>query len=97
MRSIADQLPPEIAAQVHPQWRANEAAYWAARDRLLSDYDGRWVAFADGSVIASGTSPVEVLRAAQQSGRHPFVIGVGAESEPCRTRGLKDGHAASVL
>jgi hypothetical protein len=49
-------------------------------------YDGLWVAFADGAVIASDSSPVEVLQAAQASGRHPFVIRVGAETEPCRMR-----------
>jgi hypothetical protein len=84
--SLADTLPPEIAAQVHPDWRANEAAYWPARDRLLAAYEGQWVAFADGAVIASGSSAVEVFRAAQESGRHPFVIRVGAESEPTRMR-----------
>jgi len=86
MRSIADQLPPEIARQIHPDWRKNEAAYWAVRDQMLSQYKGRWIGFADGVVIASGTSPVEVLHAAQQSGRHPFIICVGREEEPCRIR-----------
>jgi hypothetical protein len=84
--SLADGLPPEIAAAIPSEWRANEAAYWAARDRLLSDYEGQWVAFADGAVVASGTSPVEVFRAAHESGRHPFVIRVGAEAEPTRMR-----------
>jgi hypothetical protein len=86
LRSIADQLPPEIARQIHPDWRKNETAYWAARDQLLSQYQGQWVGFADGAVIASGLSPVEVLHAAQQSGRHPFVICVGREEEPSRMR-----------
>lgn len=86
MGSLADTLPPEIAAQVHPDWRANEAAYWPVRDRLLADYEGLWVAFADGAVVASSSSPVEVYRAAHQTGRHPFVIRVGAEAEPCRMR-----------
>src|ERR1700731_3376976 len=86
MKSLADALPPEIARQIHPDWRKNEAAYWAARDMLLSQYQGQWIGFADGVVIASGSSPVEVLHAAQQSGRHPFVICVGREEEPCRIR-----------
>ncbi len=86
MGSLADGLPPEIAAQVHPEWRANEAAYWAARDTLLTGYQGQWVAFADGAVVASGPSPVEVLRAAAVSGRHPFVTRVGAEDQPTRMR-----------
>src|ERR1700738_1557945 len=86
MKSLADGLPPEIARQIHPDWRMNEAAYWAVRDQLLSQYQGQWIGFADGAVIASGTIPVEVLHAAQQSGRHPFVICVGMEEEPSRIR-----------
>jgi hypothetical protein len=86
MKSLADGLPPDIARQIHPDWRKNEAAYWAVRDQLLAQYQGQWIGFADGIVIASGTSPVEVLHAAQASGRHPFFICVGREEEPCRIR-----------
>src|SRR6266487_538908 len=86
MKSLADGLPPEIAQQIHPDWRKNEAAYWAVRDQLLSQYQGQWIGFADGTVIASGTSPVEVFHAAQRSGRHPFVTCVGREEEPSRMR-----------
>lgn len=39
MNSMADQLPPEIARQIHPDWHKNEATYWAMRDQLLSQYD----------------------------------------------------------
>src|SRR5207244_6780924 len=38
MKSLADALPPEIARQIHPDWRKNEAAYWAVRDQLLGRY-----------------------------------------------------------
>jgi hypothetical protein len=86
MRSLAEGLPPEVAAQVNPQWRENERAYWAVRDTLLDEYGGRWIALADGAVIASGTNPVEVFRTGQSSGRHPFIIRVGAEGEPCQMR-----------
>ena len=55
MKSIADQLPPEIAAQIHPDRRKNEAEYWAVRDQLLDQYRGQWIGFADGRVVASGT------------------------------------------
>ena len=51
MKSIADQLPPEIARQIHPDRRKNEAAYWAIRDQLLAQYQGQWIGFADGKVI----------------------------------------------
>ena len=86
MTSIADQLPPEIARQIHPARRRNEAAYWAARDQLLAQYRGQWIGFADGKVVASGTSPVTVFQAAEATGLHPFFICVGREDEPCRIR-----------
>jgi hypothetical protein len=86
MKSIADQLPPEIARQLHPDRRKNEAAYWVARDQLLDRYRDQWIGFADGAVIASGISPVTVFHAAEASGRHPFFICVGREEEPCRIR-----------
>jgi predicted aspartyl protease len=86
MQSIADRLPPDVARQIHPDWRKNEADYWTVRDSLVSQYADQWVAFADGVVIASGTSPVEVFHKAQQSGKHPYVTCVGREHEPCRMR-----------
>ena len=86
MKSIADQLPPDVAKFVHPDWRRNEAQYWTVRDRLLSQYQGQWIGFADGAVIAVGASPVAVFHAAEESGRNPFVTCVGREDEPCRMR-----------
>lgn len=92
MKSIADQLPPEVARQIHPDRRKNEEAYWAARDRLLGHYGGQWIGFAEGEVIASGSSPVAVFHAAEASGRHPFLICVGREDEPCRIRRLSSRY-----
>lgn len=86
MKSLADGLPPEIAAQVHPDWRKNEAEYWRVRDALLPQYRNQWVGFADGRVLVAGRSPVQVFHTAQDTGRHPFVICVGQEEEPCRMR-----------
>ncbi len=94
MKSIADQLPPEIARQIHPDRRKNEAAYWAVRDQLLDQYRGQWIGFADGKVIASGSSPVTVFHAAEASGRHPFFICVGREEEPCRFRRIPFAYDA---
>jgi len=82
MKSLADALPPEIAKQIHPDWRKNEAAYWAVRDQLLAQYQGRWIGFADGAVMVAASTPLEVFLAVQPSGRHPFVIRVGHEDEP---------------
>jgi len=86
VKSLADELPKEIAQQIHPDWRKNESSYWTVRDQLLAKYHDRWIAFADGAVIASGTSPVQVLHQAQASGLHPFITCVGREHEPCRMR-----------
>jgi Family of unknown function (DUF5678) len=86
MTSLSEGLPPEVAALIDPRWRENERAYWTARDSLLAEHGGQWVAFADGEVIASGVRPVEVLHAGQSSGRHPFIIRVGAEGESCPMR-----------
>jgi hypothetical protein len=88
MKSLSDQLPPEIARQIHPDWRKNEAGYWAERDCLLSQYQGKWIGFADGIVIAFGSSPVAVFHEAEKLGRHPYVTCVGRENEPCRMRGM---------
>jgi len=82
MSRIADQLPPEIARQIHPDRRKNEKAYWLVRGQLIAQYQGQWIGFADGKVIASGTSPVTVFHAAEASGLHPFLICVGKEEQP---------------
>lgn len=86
MRSLIEGLPPEIAKRIHPGWQKNETDYWAQRDKLLIQYAHMWIGFAEGKVIASGTSPVEVFHAAQASGKHPFVTCVGHEKEPNRMR-----------
>jgi hypothetical protein len=93
MKSLIDQLPPEIAQQIDPDWRRNEAEYWAVRDRLLGQYRGQWIGFADGAVIASGTSPVAVFHTAEESGRNPFVTCVGREDEPCPMRRILNRRA----
>lgn len=95
MKSLVDGLPPEIAARINPLWRANEEAYWEARESLRAVYDGLWVAFADGNVIASGRSPVEVFHAGHKSGRHAFMTLVGAEETPTRMRRSSFGYDTS--
>src|SRR5437764_1474513 len=95
MKSLADALPPEIAKQVHPDWRKNEAAYWAVRDQLLRQYQGQWIGFADGAVVASGTRPVAVFQAAHQAAQHPYIICVGREDEPYRMRRATFGYDTS--
>lgn len=86
MRSLADALPPEIAQQIDPAWRRNQAGYWAVRDQLLGQYQGQWIGLADDAVVAAGHSPVAVFHAAEATGRSPFVTCVGREGEPVRMR-----------
>jgi hypothetical protein len=86
MKSLADGLPPEIARQIHPDWRKNEAAYWRVRDQLLRQYQGQWIGFAGGKVVASDTRPVVAFHAAHQAAEHPYIICVGREDEPYRMR-----------
>src|SRR5687768_16486113 len=95
MKSLADELPPEIARQIPSDWRKNEAGYWAARDQLLSQYQDQWIGFADGVVIASGTSPVAVFHTAEESGRNPFVTCVGHEDKPCQMRRVAFAYDSS--
>ncbi len=84
MKSLADDLPPEMAEYVHPDWRINEADYWKIRDQVLEEYKNKWIGFAQGTVVASGTSPVEVFHAAMNTGLHPYFTCVGREFEPCQ-------------
>ena len=86
MKSLVEGLPPEIADQISPVWRKNETDYWSQREDLKPQYDGQWVAFVDGKVAVSGTSPVEVLHRAREISQHPFVTCVGREDKPCRMR-----------
>jgi hypothetical protein len=93
MKSLMNGLPPEIVQRIHPDWQKNEADYWAHREQLLTQYSDQWIGFANGQVIVSGTGPVEVFHAAQQSGLHPFVTCVGRGREPCHitpAKGLPD-------
>ena len=86
MKSLADGLPAEIARQVHPEWKKNETTYWGVRDQLHAQFQGQWIGFARGVVVASGTRPVVVFHAAHQAAEHPYVICVGREDQPYRMR-----------
>lgn len=97
MTSLADGLPPEIAAAISPEWRANEVAYWTVRPALLASHHGLWIAFAGGEVVASGRRPVEVLHAAKRAGGHPYVACVGFEERPSRIRRVAFPYDSAYL
>src|SRR5258706_4060871 len=84
--SLVDGLPPTIAKRIHPDRQKNETDYCTQRDQLLTQYEHEWIGFAAGQVIASRTSPVEVLHAAQASGKHPVITCVSHENESNRMR-----------
>lgn len=86
MKSLADELPPDIAKQVSAEWRKNEADYWSIRPQLIGQYAGMWVGFSDGKVVAAGKRPVMVAHAAKEAAEHPFVTCVGHEGESFRMR-----------
>jgi hypothetical protein len=93
--SLVDALPPDIARQIHPDWRKNEADYWSVRDRLLPQYRDQWIAYADGVVIAACKTSLEVIHAPGVMQRHPFVICVGRENEPYRIRRVTFAYDAT--
>ncbi len=95
MKGLTDALPPEIARQINPGWRKNEAAYGTLRDQRLSQYEGKWIGFADDAVIASGDSSVAVFHAPEAPGRDPFVTCVGHEEEPIRRRRARFAYDGS--
>ena len=97
MKSLTEGLPPEIAQRIHPDWCKNEADYWAKRDELLAQYRDQWIGYANGRVVVTGTSPVEVFHKAQESGEHPFVTCVGREHEPSRMRRASFAYDTTYL
>ena len=49
-------------------YRAGSTWQYQVVSHLLEKYRGQWIGFADGTVIASGSSPVTVFHAAESSG-----------------------------
>jgi len=79
---LLPRLPKRLVARMPTEYLANEAEYWQRREELLADYSGRWIAFDQGQVVASGSNFTEVLDQAGRRG-HPFayIDCVGAEGE----------------
>jgi predicted aspartyl protease len=72
-------LSPEQQQRLHPDFVANEQAYLHMRDRLLTQYQGQWVAVHGGRVVAAGLKLMEVMERACMHGGHPYLALVGAE------------------
>ena len=97
MKNIADQLPPEIARQIHPDRRKNETAYWVARDQLLDPYRDHWIGFADGKVVASGSKSRYRVSRSRGNGSAPFfhLRGAGRRTVPHPPRHVSVRHELS--
>ena len=86
MASMADGLPEWVRSQVSAEWFENERGYWAAREGLLAEYGGQWVAFAGGRVVAAGRDSSAVLHGARAQELVPFLALCGREEWAPRVR-----------
>ena len=74
-------LPQEQQQRLHPEFLANEQAYFQMRDSLLAQYQGQWVAVQGGKVLVAGAKLMDVMERASACGGHPYIALVGAEDE----------------
>lgn len=64
------------------EFKQDEEDYWQKRNNLLSDYEGKWIAFHNKKVIASGNNIYEVtLLALQKSNSCAYITKVGEEDK----------------
>ena len=64
------------------EFKQDEQDYWQRRNNLLSDYEGKWIAFHNKEVIASGKNVYEVtLLALQKSNSCVYITKVGEEDK----------------
>lgn len=76
------------------QFLAEERAYWAQRDELLSRHEGQWVAVVGGNVVAVGDQMNQVARDAFSRTGSPvmFVTLVGEEDFEITVRQVAAGR-----
>ena len=64
------------------EFKRDEQDYWQRRNNLLSDYEGKWIAFHNKEIIASGDSIYEVtFLALQKSNSCAYITKVGEEDK----------------
>jgi len=64
------------------EFKQDEKDYWQARVKLLSKYEGKWIAFHNKEVIASGDNIYDVtLAALQKSSSCAYITKVGEEDK----------------
>lgn len=69
--------------QLLPQsFRQDEIDYWQVREKLLKIYKGKWIAFHQRKIIASGCDLYQVtLEAFQKSKQGAYITRVGEEEQ----------------
>jgi hypothetical protein len=67
-KRLVPTLPKPLRDAMPPEYLVNEAEYWQARDHLLAHFQGKWVAFHRGQVVAFGEDFVAVMDEAGQKG-----------------------------
>ena len=67
-RRLVPDLPGSLRDAMPAEYLANEMKYWRVRDQLLVQYAGKWVAFHNGQVIASGDDFTAVMDEAGRKG-----------------------------
>lgn len=79
---LVQQLLKSLLEAMSPDYLANEAEYWRVRDQLLLKYEGKWVAFDKGQVVAWGDDLMTVMNEAGQKGySQAYIDKVGEEGE----------------
>jgi len=67
-KRIVPRLPKSLRDAMSNEYLANEAEYWKIRNRLMAQYQGKWVAFHKGRVISCSDDFVSVMDEAGRNG-----------------------------
>lgn len=74
-------LPEEQRKRLHPDFLKNEQQYWQMRDRLLKQYQGKWVALHQGKVVAASEDLFHITDQVGKLGCHAYIAKVGEEDQ----------------
>ena len=89
---LSNELPQELMELLHPDFITNEKEYWNAREILMKEYPGRWLAFHKGKVIAVSDNIFEVTKVVGKIGCHAFITKVGEEDLEFKVRRMEFGY-----
>jgi hypothetical protein len=96
---LVPQLPKSLRSALSSEYLANEAEYWRVRDRLLSQYAGKWAAVHNGQVVVCGDDMLAVMDEVGQKGYpQAYIDKVGEEGElQFRCRQVTFGYNQAYL